>query len=403
MGGIGTDNRLKVGKRNILVVFAVEILTKLASNIVIKEVALVLEIAIIKSRVLRDAVKLISFKQMPDVTTLLIDTFDQQDPTRRGILTFIENALQHLEEFGVHRDLETYKKLMDLYPKGKLIPETTIQRAFIHYPEHQNSGISILDEMEWNKVSPDNELFDLVINVFGRWSLPYLRIGAMMYWFSKFNNVTPFPIPKNLPSDIVDLTKICFKHMASVDLQTEIEVFQAEDLKDSIDHTWIVSAQSPKQRELIEKHPPSEPMYVEGPYMKWVDRTCINYFVLRANCRPLGPQLTKTMYDDITNISLAMFGGEKTAMDLIEPPSVHEQKDGIYVGICATGTSSRDSLLSWIRCLQEKNPKLAESIPVLFTLKSPPTEITVINNPKSFEYLPKGEDIENNNKVIDPS
>ena len=35
-----------------------------------------------------------------------------------------------------------------------------------------------------------------------------------------------------------------------------------------------------------------------------------------------------------------------------------------------TGTSSRDSLLSWIRFLQRDNPDL-ENIPILFTLHSP--------------------------------
>ena len=34
------------------------------------------------------------------------------------------------------------------------------------------------------------------------------------------------------------------------------------------------------------------------------------------------------------------------------------------------GTSSRDSLLSWIRFLQRDNPDL-ENIPILFTLHSP--------------------------------
>lgn len=32
---------------------------------------------------------------------------------RRGHVEFIEAALNHLEAFGVHRDLKTYKALMD--------------------------------------------------------------------------------------------------------------------------------------------------------------------------------------------------------------------------------------------------------------------------------------------------
>ena len=33
-------------------------------------------------------------------------------------------------------------------------------------------------------------------------------------------------------------------------------------------------------------------------------------------------------------------------------PSVHEQEDGTILAVCATGSSSRDSLLSWIRRLE---------------------------------------------------
>ena len=44
--------------------------------------------------------------------------------------------------------------------------------------------------------------------------------------------------------------------------------------------------------------------------------------------------------------------------------------DGTILGCCATGTSTRDTLLSWIRFLQRDNPAL-ENIPVLFTLHSP--------------------------------
>lgn len=50
--------------------------------------------------------------------------------------------------------------------------------------------------------------------------------------------------------------------------------------------------------------------------------------------------------------------------------SPHHQDDGIIYAVCATGTSKKDSLLSWIRLLQENgNPKLKD-LAVLFRLKS---------------------------------
>ena len=59
------------------------------------------------------------------------------------------------------------------------------------------------------------------------------------------------------------------------------------------------------------------------------------------------------------------------------PPSVHEQEDGTILAMCITGTSSKDSLASWIRFLEHSNPKLSQ-IPVVFRLRSAPeTEVDV--------------------------
>jgi hypothetical protein len=62
---------------------------------------------------------------------------------------------------------------------------------------------------------------------------------------------------------------------------------QAMDLEDSIDPTWIVSGQSAEQQALIEKHPADRPVYVEGAFRVWMQRVCINYFILRAEPRPV--------------------------------------------------------------------------------------------------------------------
>jgi len=64
-----------------------------------------------------------------------------------------------------------------------------------------------------------------------------------------------------------------------------------------------------------------------------------------------------------------MFEEEKPKV-LEVPPSVHEQEDGTVLAMCITGTSSKESLTSWIRFLERTNEKLAQ-IPVVFRLRSP--------------------------------
>lgn len=66
-----------------------------------------------------------------------------------------------------------------------------------------------------------------------------------------------------------------------------------------------------------------------------------------------------------------LFGlGVPKPKQLIVLPSVHEQSDGTIFSVCATGTSSKDSLLSWIRHLEKDGNPILGTIPVVFKLKS---------------------------------
>jgi Evolutionarily conserved signalling intermediate in Toll pathway len=69
---------------------------------------------------------------------------------RRGHVEFIYAALARMKEFNVHRDIDTYKKLLGLFPEGKMIAQTTWQVEFMHYPKQQQCCIDILDQMESN-------------------------------------------------------------------------------------------------------------------------------------------------------------------------------------------------------------------------------------------------------------
>lgn len=82
---------------------------------------------------------------------------------------------------------------------------------------------------------------------------------------------------------------------------------------------------------------------------------------------------------------LPLFEDSTENQALVRQPSVHEQEDGTIFAMCATGTSSRDSLLSWIRSLEiNGNPVLAK-VPVLFKSKSPLGTVVPINECDSTE------------------
>jgi evolutionarily conserved signaling intermediate in Toll pathway len=67
---------------------------------------------------------------------------------------------------------------------------------------------------------------------------------------------------------------------------------QSEDLEDSIDKTWIVSAQSSLQKEILERLPSNQSLYVEGAFTIWLRKACVNYFVLRGKPRAYAPHMT---------------------------------------------------------------------------------------------------------------
>ena len=56
---------------------------------------------------------------------------------------------------------------------------------------------------------------------------------------------------------------------------------------------------------------------------------------------------------ELTALVFRWMDGEKAPGGTVARlPSVHEQEDGTILAVCATGSSSRDSLLSWVRRLE---------------------------------------------------
>lgn len=67
--------------------------------------------------------------------------------------------------------------------------------------------------------------------------------------------------------------------------------------------------------------------------------------------------------------------------------SIHQQDDGTIYAICATGTSTKDSLLSWIRLLETNGNANLAHIPVLFKFSKPIDDraLVVTNNNQNNE------------------
>lgn len=98
----------------------------------------------------------------------MIRIFEEKEKHRRNHVEFIYAALKNMEDYSVQGDLEVYKALINVMPKGKFIPSNIFQVEFMHYPKQQQCIIDLLEQMEDNGVMPDYEMEDMLINIFGR-------------------------------------------------------------------------------------------------------------------------------------------------------------------------------------------------------------------------------------------
>lgn len=74
--------------------------------------------------------------------------------------------------------------------------------------------------------------------------------------------------------------------MCTVDVESELHIFNTESVDDSLDKTWIVSGQSPEQRKLLHKNLNDSSFKVEGPFAVWLRNRSINYFKLVGEAEP---------------------------------------------------------------------------------------------------------------------
>ncbi|XP_053983628.1 evolutionarily conserved signaling intermediate in Toll pathway, mitochondrial isoform X1 [Hylaeus volcanicus] len=315
----------------------------------------------------KDAIAVYNFDMMEkkEKETFLdvIRLYVKDRSLQRGQADFIKYALRYMKEFGVHKDLEVYKALLDVFPKGVHIPTNIYQIMVYHYPKQQDVALLLLRQMEENNVMPDYELQEMILNIFGERSYPIQKLYRMAYWMPKFSRLNPWPLPEPTPKDPQVLAKYAIAKISSIDVRARITVYKTKDVLDAVDDTWIISSISKWQQTLLAVQPTNKPLVIEGPFMIWVGDQRIDYFVLKGD--PIKREVIPDTTDDVSNLKIPFWQSLHTKI----PVTIHEQDDGVYYAMCATGTSSKDSLLSWIRCLEKTNPTL-KSIPVVFKFKS---------------------------------
>lgn len=205
--------------------------------------------------------------------------------TRRGHAEFIYKAMDAMEDHGVNKDLDVYKALLDVFPKGKMVAQNVWQGELHHFPKQTYCAIDLLTQMEDNLVIPDREMQSQLMNIFGYRSIVMKKYWRMMYWAPKLKNLNPWPVPTKAPDDARELARLAIKRIISVDYQSVMSEYECSDIEDSIDDTWIISGMAPEQSRLIREHPKTEPVYVDGVHSIWIRDKIVNYFILKAEAK----------------------------------------------------------------------------------------------------------------------
>lgn len=211
-----------------------------------------------------------------------------------------------------------------------------------------------------------------------------------MYWMPKFKNLSPWPVPNPPPNEALELAKLAIERMCSVDVRSELKIYETNQVESAIDDTWIVSGQSQEQKQLLSEHKRENALFIEGPNLIWLRNKSVSYFILKGDVHREYKPITDAELDDVSNINVPLFGfarPEKNAVSRLK--SIHEQDDGVIYAICCTGVSTKDSLLSWIRLLEKDgNPSLAH-LAVLFKFKSVVEKHLVVVTDKHIDNEPK--------------
>ncbi|XP_030018640.1 evolutionarily conserved signaling intermediate in Toll pathway, mitochondrial [Sphaeramia orbicularis] len=308
----------------------------------------------------------------------VVEVFTKRDVRRRGHVEFIYAALKKMPEFGVERDITVYNKLLDVFPKEVFVPRNFIQRMFNHYPRQQECGVQVLEQMENYGITPNVETKVLLVQIFGDRSHPMKKYQRIMYWFPRFKHTNPFPVPRQLPEDPVDLARFSLTRIAN-DLDAKVTVYQVPftDVSESgedITCPHIVGIQSPSQMELLAQHNPSRPVFVEGPFPLWLRNTCVYYYVLRAD--PTPEEKKEEPYDPERCFDYPLQLDIDLERDLgdDEEFDVEDLDEGPVYAMCMSGQGDQATLNQWISGLQQTNPILGQ-VPTLFRLDSGPRDL----------------------------
>lgn len=312
--------------------------------------------------------------------------------SRMSYVEFIDEALAKSKELGVEKNLNTYKELLKVFPPGKYWPSNRFEFGLFHAPQ-QLAAVRVLFQMESVGLKPDKEFEKLVINAFSKKSEVWNKIARMNYWSMKGRNIDPNPLPEVLPKKPHQLAKLALARMLD-DHKSLITITNTTQLPDCVDKTWIAFSQSPTQKAILDRLDEKSTLYIEEGGLAFVGDQYLSYYLLKhyvddETLKQKIQEQNPPPDHNYNTLKMKFYG--KPIREKIKSLEDKHYVDGCYIlAIGITGTSSQDSLLSWLKILQQRNPNLSK-LNVVFKMSKP--------SPEMIEYNQAQQHNENTNKT----
>ena len=124
-----------------------------------------------------------------------------------------------MDEFRLEKDLATYNKLLEVFPKGRFKPRRMLDALWPRSLPQMELALDLLTKMEDNGVNPSLETYRIIKDVFGGMSFPFQKCVRMMYLFDKYENADPYKIEGELPTNFLALARLTLKRIVGNDGQ----------------------------------------------------------------------------------------------------------------------------------------------------------------------------------------
>ena len=158
--------------------------------------------------------------------SLALNEFLVREKFRKGHVSFMRTAMRRMDDFGLDKDLETYNKLINVFPRKRFAPIRLLDAFWPRSTPQMELCLDILTKMEEKGIRPSLETYHLVKTIFGR-TWPLEKCISIMYYFDKYKDIDPYEIKTQLPTNPVELSRLCLFRMGGIDTHLlEVQVRQ---------------------------------------------------------------------------------------------------------------------------------------------------------------------------------